>query len=143
MRKKDLHPEIIRVTIPSDIKELKKIEHITNHIAKKLNMSEDQEDNLSIAVTEAVGNAIVHGNKKDRDKRVFVSFSLLEKKLRIKVKDEGKGFKPESVTNPLDPENIMKESGRGIFILKSLMDEVKYRFSESGTTLEFTMKLPT
>ncbi len=140
MSKKDHHPEIIRITIPSDIKELKKIEQLTTHIAKKLNMSEDQEDNLSIAVTEAVGNAIVHGNKKNREKRVSISFHILENKLRIKVKDEGKGFKPETVLNPLEPENIMKESGRGIFILKSLMDDVKYRFSASGTTLEFTMK---
>ena len=60
--------------------------------------------------------------------------------MTVSVSDQGKGFKPNQIADPLDPENVMKESGRGIFILKMLMDDVKFTFSPKGTTLTFTLK---
>ncbi|MFO7891398.1 MAG: ATP-binding protein [bacterium] len=118
---------------------LPKVEKITTSIAKKMNLSEEQKDNLSIAVTEAVGNAIVHGNKENPRKKVFLEFTLKKNEINVSVKDQGEGFKPQKLTNPLKPENIMKENGRGIFILKSLADQV--HFTEGGTKISFTMKL--
>jgi serine/threonine-protein kinase RsbW len=133
-------PQEICVTISSQLKELNRIEQLTEKIAKKLDFSEDQQDNLAIAVTEAVGNAIVHGNKKDPHKKVYIAFQLGEDRVEVSVRDEGEGFDPDTLTDPLDPNNLMKESGRGIFILKSLMDDVSFSFTPKGTTIRFTMK---
>ncbi len=131
----------IMITIPSKIEELNRIEEISEEIAEKMGMSDDQEDNLCIAITEAVGNAIVHGNRKNPKKKVQIEFQLKEDTILVSVKDEGDGFKPDSVSNPLDPENIMKDSGRGIFILRTLMNDVSFDFSNTGTTVKFTMRL--
>jgi serine/threonine-protein kinase RsbW len=126
-------------TISSKRNQLPKVEKITSSIADKMKLNEEQKDNLSIAVTEAVGNAIVHGNKEDAKKKVTLEFDLKKNEINVTVKDEGKGFDPDTISNPLEPENIMKESGRGIFILSSLMDKVKY--SENGSKINFTMRI--
>ena len=128
------------LTIPSRLEELTKVEALSGRVGKKLGLSEDEQDNLSIAVTEAVGNAIVHGNKKDPKKKVHIQFVIKKDQATISVTDEGKGFKPDELADPLDPKNLLRESGRGIFILKTLMDDVHWDFSESGTTIHFTMK---
>jgi serine/threonine-protein kinase RsbW len=125
--------------IPSSLKELRYIERMTQRIARGLCFSEDQRSNLAIAVTEAVGNAIVHGNKLDPTKKVTVAFRLENDRIRVSIQDEGKGFNPNQLANPLDPQNLMKEHGRGIFILKNIMDEVHYSFSPQGTTIHMTM----
>ncbi len=125
--------------ISSTRDQLPKVEKITSSLADKMKLNDEQKDNLSIAVTEAVGNAIVHGNKEDAKKKVTLEFYLKKNKITVMVKDEGNGFNPDSLSNPLEPENIMKESGRGIFILTSLMDQVK--FSEKGTKIIFSMKI--
>ena len=132
--------EEICVTIHSRLKELTKIEKISGKIAAKMSLSEDQHDNLSIAVTEAVGNAIVHGNKKDPKKKVYITFQIDKDEIKVSVRDEGEGFNPDELSDPLDPKNILKDSGRGIFILKSLMDDVYFTFSPKGTTIHFVMK---
>jgi serine/threonine-protein kinase RsbW len=130
----------ISCTIHSRLEELSKIEHLSEKVARKMDLSEDQQDNLSIAVTEAVGNAIVHGNKKDSRKKVYIIFQLEKDRVKVTVRDEGRGFDPDQLTDPLDPRNIMKESGRGLFILKTLMDDVSFTFSPKGTTIYFVMK---
>jgi serine/threonine-protein kinase RsbW len=129
----------VRKIFRSDMKVLSKVERLSSEIARHLKLPEDMRDNLSIAVTEAVGNAIVHGNKCDPAKKVEVTFTIEPSRIRVAVRDEGGGFNPKTLSNPLDPENLMKESGRGIFILKTLMDEVHFSFSNSGTTVHFTM----
>jgi serine/threonine-protein kinase RsbW len=131
----------IHVTLKSNIKELTRIERMTTKIAQNLNLSPDEQDNLSIAITEAVGNAILHGNKKDPRKSVDIIFRLSAKQIRVTVKDQGGGFDPKDLTNPTDPQNILKESGRGIFILKSLMDDVSFSFTAEGTVITFIMNL--
>ncbi len=133
-------PQEISVTIPSSLKELSKIERLAGEIARKMNLSEDQQDNFSIAVTEAVGNAITHGNKKNPKKKVRIVFRLGKDKIKVSVTDQGQGFDLNKITDPLDPKNLMKESGRGIFILKRLMDKVSFSFSPKGTTVNFVMK---
>ncbi len=132
--------EKIRYTLSSKLNELSRIEAISVKIARKMDLSKDQQENLSIAVTEAVGNAIIHGNKKDVHKKVDITFRLTKNQITVLVKDEGNGFDPEKLDNPLKDYNIMKESGRGIFILKALTDHVTFSFSPSGTTVKFTLK---
>ncbi|MCD6115939.1 ATP-binding protein [bacterium] len=130
----------ISLTIPSTLDQLEKVEKLSSSISKKMELSSDQTDNLAIAVTEAVGNAIVHGNKMQKEKTVDIVFKLSTDELECSVSDRGKGFNEKSLSDPLDPENIMKESGRGIFILEALMDSVSYSFSSEGTTVTFVLK---
>lgn len=127
--------------IPSKLDKLIEVEKIAEKISGASGLSKDQCNNIAIAITEAAGNAIVHGNQKDPRKKVIIHFQVTEKQIVAEVKDEGKGFNPDKVSNPLKPENIMKESGRGIFILKSLMDSVSFHFSPKGTTIRMTLKI--
>lgn len=125
----------IELVIPSSLDQIEIVEKVAEKIADKMNFTEEEKDSLAIAVTEAVNNAILHGNKQDKNKKVTVTFQLEEKRLVVRIKDEGPGFNPEQVSDPLAPENLLKESGRGIFILSSLMDEIKYEFDENGTEI--------
>jgi serine/threonine-protein kinase RsbW len=129
----------MRYTIPSRLDALGRVEQIVQEIASLMGLSKDEHDNLAIAVTEAVGNAIIHGNRKDPDKLVEVSTFVEADRVEVVVRDQGNGFNPAGLNNPLDPENLMKEHGRGIFILKNLMDEVSFDFSSSGTAVRMVL----
>ena len=123
------------MVIASYIDNVEKVEELTEQISTKMNFPEEERDSIAIAVTEAVNNAILHGNRQNPQKKVFIRICIESNAIRIIVRDEGEGFDPDKVPNPLDPENLLKESGRGIFILKSLMDEVGYDFSHGGTEI--------
>lgn len=123
--------------LPSLVENVEKAEEVTELFSRRGSFPESERDSIAIAVTEAVNNAILHGNRQDPAKMVYFTVQLEKDAIRFIVKDEGRGFNPDDVPNPLDPENLLKESGRGIFILKSLMDEVTYDFSKGGT--EITM----
>ncbi len=128
------------LTIPSRLEEIETVERLAEKAADQMNFNEEEKDSLAIAVTEAVNNAIIHGNKKDVNKKVHIKFFLQEKKLIVTVKDEGEGFNPDSLSDPLAPENLLKESGRGIFILSTLMDDVKFNFGKDGTEVQLIKK---
>ena len=130
----------ITLTIESRLEALNKVELLSEKVGRKMGFSDDQQDNLSIGVTEAVGNAIVHGNKKDPSKKVTIRFKMKKDSVTVFVTDEGTGFNPDGVSDPFDPDNLMKESGRGIFILRALMSKVEFTFSPKGTTIQFTME---
>jgi serine/threonine-protein kinase RsbW len=98
-------------------------------------VSEDVEHWIGMAVREAVANAIKHGNKLDPSKKVYVSLDEDRDRLTIVVGDEGEGFEPEKVADPLTPENTMKTSGRGIFYIRSFMDDLSFMRGESGGTI--------
>ena len=93
---------------------------------------------MVIAATEAISNAIIHGNKNNPQKKVTIVVKGLADRIEIHVRDEGNGFEPGKLANPLAPENLLRESGRGIFILKSLMDKIDYRFLSTGTEIVLT-----
>ena len=84
---------------------------------------------------------MVHGNKLDPNKNVIVSINISDDELKVSIKDEGEGFDPESVPDPTKPENIMRDSGRGIHIMRSFIDEVVYDFSSEGTELKLIISL--
>jgi serine/threonine-protein kinase RsbW len=97
---------------------------------------------LLVASTEAVNNAIVHGNKSDPGKKVIIRCRVDKKTITIYVADEGKGFDSENLQDPREEKNLMKESGRGIFLMRSLMDQVKFKHLKSGSVVEMKVKLP-
>lgn len=127
-----------KLTLPSKIEKIEEAAYFVEKIAKKMKFSASDVDNIAIATTEAVSNAIIHGNKEDRSKQVLLEVFPEEDRIVIIVQDEGEGFNPETVEDPLHPDNLLRERGRGIFILKSLMDEVEYSFPEKGTRVTMT-----
>ena len=129
-----------QMVIESDLSNVQKVEKITEKIAKYMKFSEEEQDSLAISVTEIVGNAIVHGNKKDKNKKVTVNFDYKDETITVSIQDEGDGFNEKTIANPLEPENLLKESGRGIFIVRALMDEVDFIRSKKGTTVRLVKK---
>ena len=122
-----------RMVIASDLRNVQRVEKVTEKIATYMNFSDEDKDSLAIAVTEIVGNAIVHGNKKNIDKKVTIDFEYKDDKIMVTVEDEGAGFNEKEIANPLEPENLLKESGRGIFIVRALMDKVDIIRGTTGT----------
>lgn len=127
------------IEIESDPNNLITIEEFVNYFAKDLGLSEEQLSVLLLAVTEATTNAIIHANKCDPSKMVKIHAQIENSKLVIKIKDEGKGFDPTKLPDPTEPENLLKDSGRGVYLMKVYMDEVKYNVTPSG--LETTLVL--
>ena len=125
---------MFEMTIRSSLEEIEAVERMAERAADKMKFNEEEKDSLAIAVTEAVNNAIIHGNGQDKRKRVHIRFSFEEKSLHVSIRDQGKGFNPEKISDPLAPENLLKESGRGVFILSTLMDDVKFAFDD-GTEI--------
>lgn len=114
-------------------------EKLVDDVCKKFSVDEDYYGNILIAVTEAVNNAINHGNRQNPDKKVHLEFIERADRLAFSVKDEGEGFDHEALPDPTDPENLEKISGRGVFLMKHLADEVE--FSENGTKVEMKFKV--
>ncbi len=109
------------------------IERLAEKASRIAGFTEEERDSLAIAVTEIGNNAINHGNKRDPRKKVFVDITASAGEVRVVIRDEGPGFNPDLLSNPLDPENLLRESGRGVFIVRSLMDEVHFDFTRGGT----------
>lgn len=122
-----------QLIITSDLSELQKVEKFTEKMTHKIDFSEEERDSIAISITEIVGNAISHGNKNCRDKTVIIDYYLSSNKLTITVQDEGEGFDINKIDNPLDPQNLLKESGRGIYIVRTLMDNVEFEANKKGT----------
>ena len=112
------------------------IEPVLNDLKEILHLKDELFYNIMIAATEAVNNAINHGNKLNPEKIVEFTVRANPEYLYIKVTDQGDGFDPETIANCLDPENLLKSSGRGVFIIKELMDDVNIESSNSGTKIE-------
>lgn len=125
--------EIERISFPSSIEFLNEVEAVTVRVATKLSLSESDTDDLSIAVTEMFNNAIQHGNKYDRNKQVSIRFSVNTKYLIVSIMDQGSGFIPEEIKDPLAPENLLSESGRGIYLVRHLMDDIKFNINDKGS----------
>ncbi|MFQ6092853.1 MAG: ATP-binding protein [bacterium] len=126
------------MTIPSDLKWMPKVVTKVERVVQEVGFDEEAGDFLAIAATEAVNNAILHGNKEDARKKVRIRFERGADRLTIYVSDKGGGFDPEATEDPTDPRNLSKRSGRGLFILKALMDEVEISCTSKGTTIKMT-----
>lgn len=126
----------ISIQIPSIIENIRMIESFIDNAKEKFHLDEDLYGNIMIAVTEAVNNAIKHGNASNSSKNVFLSLTLNDNLLKFVVKDEGRGFDHNNLPDPTAPENLEKPGGRGIFLMKHLSDEVE--FIENGKTVELS-----
>jgi serine/threonine-protein kinase RsbW len=116
--------------INSNTKNLRLIERLVDDVCQVYSVNEDAYGNMLIAVTEAVNNAIHHGNKNDPDKFVRIGFESNNELLVFSVADEGLGFDPTTLPDPTDPANLDKVSGRGVFLMSNLSDSIK--FEENG-----------
>jgi serine/threonine-protein kinase RsbW len=123
------------IIIPSSQIYLAKVDNFVEKRLKKLGLNKDQLADIAISVTEVVNNAIVHGNKKDPRKKVVLRLITDKSPIVIEIEDEGKGFDLDSLPCPITEENLLKEVGRGIFILRSLMDKVDFVFKKEGGTI--------
>jgi serine/threonine-protein kinase RsbW len=126
---------IIRLEFSSAFEMLDFVQVVSDHLARGVGLDEDSLHWVSVAIRESVINAIKHGNKSDASKHVFVEFETSARaipELAIRVRDEGEGFDPETVANPLDPENLLKSSGRGIFLIRNFMDDVRLQRAPEG-----------
>ena len=119
--------------IPSDPDLLPQLEDFIMGLAIKSHLSDDKLNSLALSFSEAASNSIVHGNKLDRNKKVKITVHVDEKSIIVTIKDEGKGFNIKEVPDPTRPENILKDSGRGIHIMRSFLDDLRYNFTPTGT----------
>jgi len=123
------------------------VQVVSEHMGRSVGLDEDARHWVGVAVRESVINAIKHGNRNDASKRVFVDFEATpqtEPELTIRVRDQGEGFEPEEVADPLAPENLLKSSGRGIFLIRSFMDDVQlHRAPEGGMEIRMVKRVQT
>lgn len=128
--------DTIKIEIPSITENIRIIESFIDNAKERFNLDDDIYGNIMIAVTESVNNAIMHGNKSDRTKNVTLSLSLNNNIINFQIEDEGIGFDFQHLPDPTSPENLDKPSGRGIFLMKHLSDEVN--FSNNGSLVELS-----
>ena len=129
----------ISIQVPSILENIRMIESFIDNAKEKFDLDDDIYGNIMIAVTEAVNNAIKHGNSGNKSKNVYLSLSLDESLIKFTIKDEGTGFNYESLPDPTAPENLEKPGGRGIFLMKHLSDEVEFKDNGSVVELSFYM----
>lgn len=125
--------EEIRLELPSRLEFLSIIDKVIDGIADQMSFEEDDKDAIAISVVEAGTNAIQHGHVHESMKKLVIVFRLSRDSLEIDVADHGPGFDLDIVEDATAPENLLKPRGRGIFIMKSMMDDVSFEFTETGT----------
>ena len=131
------HGNTVRLDFHSTFEMLDFVQVVSDQIARMAGLDEDARHWVNVAVRESVINAIKHGNAHDERKRVHVEFTPLRaaapgEGIQIRVRDEGPGFDPSTLPDPLAPENLLKSSGRGIFLIRSFMDEMVLRRAPEG-----------
>lgn len=132
---------IFRLTLPSNPKYIGRVEPYLMKINACTPLDEIKMHKLMVSVTEAVNNAMIHGNKKSGTKKVRVISEILPGWLVVMIDDEGKGFRPDTLHNPLKEDNIMKESGRGVFLMRTLMDKVEFEVTKEGMEVRLWLDL--
>ena len=127
--------------IESDPNNLITVEEFVNFFAKDIGLKNEQIAALLLAVTEATTNAIIHANKCNVNKTVTVDVTVNSSKLIVKIIDEGAGFDPAKIPDPTHPENLLKDSGRGVYLMKIYMDDLKYNVTPTGTETILTLNI--
>jgi serine/threonine-protein kinase RsbW len=132
----------IDISISSVLDNLDLIQVLTDNLTRFMHFDEDSAHWIGMSVREAVTNAIQHGNKLDAEKKVDISFRIQPDRVLILVRDQGDGFNASDIPNPLDSDNLLKPSGRGIFYMRTFMDEVEFRsLGEGGTEVRMMKAL--
>ncbi len=125
--------------INSDPESIRIVENLIDQLSEEHKIESDLYGKILVATVEAVNNAIIHGNKSDKTKKIDIWISTDTGNVRIRVKDEGPGFEYNNVPDPTAPENIENIHGRGVFLMRKLSDEIK--FLKNGSEVELTFKL--
>jgi len=125
----------VAYTLDSTLDSVNKVEQTAEQLAVKVGFSEDDLHKITMSVREAAVNAVLHGNAYDPSKKIMVAYESSPNTLAITITDEGKGLSENEVPDPLAEENLLKTSGRGIFLIRSFMDEVHIRDLHPGTEI--------
>jgi serine/threonine-protein kinase RsbW len=125
------------IKIESNIDNLRIVEKAIDEATNEIGISQDNYGKILVSTLEAVNNAILHGNKSNPEKMVDIEIAFKTNVLKITVKDEGKGFKPEEVPDPTLPENIEELNGRGVYLMSRLSDKLKYSKKGNAVTMIF------
>jgi serine/threonine-protein kinase RsbW len=134
---------VVQIDIGSQFEMVDFVHLVFDTLAQELGFDADSSHWMSVAIRESVTNGIRHGNKLDPSKRVIVRFECTDENLIVEVEDEGKGFNLSSIPDPLSDENLLRANGRGIFFMKSFMDEVAYLFPPNrGTSVRMVKRIP-
>ena len=128
-----------KIDFNSKVENLSLVEKFIDNVCEEHKVNQDYYGNILIALTEAVNNAIFHGNQKDPSKKITLACKSSDKSLNFTVEDQGQGFDYNSLPDPTDPENIEKPNGRGVFLMRNLADDVK--FHEHGRKVELVFYL--
>ena len=132
--------ETLYIELESNRSEISKVEGVLGKLNEKIGFKMERFINLQIAVSEALVNAIVHGNKENSEKKVHVIINSTEDMVEIKIRDEGGGFDISTLPDPTNDENLLKESGRGVFIIMSLVDEFYCNSGDTGTEMGLVLR---
>jgi len=137
--------QVVHLEFTSAFEMLDFVQVVCDHLGRSVGLDDDARHWVSVAIRESVINAIKHGNRNDATKHVFVDLetpSQGEPGLMIRVRDEGEGFDPEEIADPLATENLLKANGRGIFLIRSFMDSVQLRRApEGGMEIRMTKRV--
>ncbi len=124
---------------PSELENISRVEKLIDDISSSHNLSSEIYGKISVAIIEAVNNAILHGNQLDNSKKVKIDYNIDDKAICFMIEDEGKGFDFSSIPDPTLPENLEKTHGRGIFLMNHLADDIA--FNENGALVEMKFRL--
>jgi len=128
--------QLVRLEFTSVFEMVDFVQVVSDHMARSVGLDDDSLHWVGVSIRESVINAIKHGNRNDASKHVFVEFEITTAatvpELAISVRDQGEGFDPEDVADPLAPENLLKSSGRGIFLIRNFMDDVRLQRAPQG-----------
>lgn len=125
------------LNLRSDFREVEKVPDFIDEIDRQLNLNEDLKNRMMLALSEAVTNAIVHGNQENREKKVCIEVEVREKSVVMTVEDQGPGFDPEEVPDPIQPENLLQPGGRGLYLMEESADNMEYNKNGTLVTLLF------
>jgi serine/threonine-protein kinase RsbW len=133
----------VKLDLASRFEMLDVVQTVLVQVCQLVGFDEESVHYMSVAVRESIVNAIKHGNRQDEKKRVLVRLTIHRRLLEVEVRDEGVGFDPEAVPDPLAPENLLKAYGRGIFFMRQFMDEVTHSFPpRGGTVVRMVKRVP-
>jgi len=130
-----------RMTIPSDLNYLAAVDEFVEGKIRGYGVADSAVADIAISVSELINNAVTHGNKNDNSKHVEIEIRKADGNVIVSVTDQGGGFNPNKIDDPRKKENLLKEAGRGMFIVENLMDKVEVALTSDGTRITITKSI--
>lgn len=127
-----LAENVVEITIASKLEHIDLVTNVTDTVTQLIGFDDDTRYWINMALRESVANAIEHGNKYDPNRSVDVRFTIGTDALKVRIRDEGEGFDPSTLPDPLDPQNLLNPAGRGILYMRTFMDSIEYERRPEG-----------